>query len=301
MEESTMTKQLRNTIASAAVLALAGTASADVQIYATNSLAPTADGSDTLIVFDASNPSGYTTIGSLGVSNIGFGGLDFDAAGNMFGYASFIKNTGGAAAGLYSINPDTGAATPIGSSIQSLQDIAYNPVNNTLYGINTRFQSESKLYSIDMTTGSVTELGLISGLPASHHLGGFGVDSQGNFFVQDFVSDSIYVGDGLSFSHLYDMGIDTNYSQGLTIDWSNGDTGYHGAVGQGVFPDYFSTINTFATDGSGYNAMGPNFGPNNGDGIPPVQPGDLAIRPIPAPAGSLALLGASCVLSRRRR
>jgi len=296
-----MTQHIRNSIAAAALTALAGAASADVQIYATNNLAPTADGSDTLIVFDASNPSGYTTIGTLGVSNIGFGGLDFDAEGNMFGYASFIKNTGGAAAGLYSINPDTGAATPIGSSVQSLQDIAYNPTNNTLYGINSRFQAESKLYSIDMDTGAVAEVGTMSGLPATHHLGGFGIDSQGNFFVQDFVTDSILVGDGLNFSHLYDMGIDTNYSQGLTIDWSNGDTGYHGAVGQGVFPDYFSTINTFATDGSGYNAMGPNFGPNDMDGLPPVEPGDLAIRPIPAPASSLALLGASCVLTRRRR
>ncbi len=296
-----MTLRIKQAIAAAAVAGLAGAASADVQIYATNNLAPTLDGSDTLIVFDASNPSGYTTIGSLGVSNIGFGGLDFDAEGNMFGYASFIKNTGGAAAGLYSINPDTGAATPIGSSVQSLQDIAYNPTNNTLYGINSRFQSESKLYSIDMDTGEVTEIGTMSGLPATHHLGGFGIDSQGNFFVQDFVTDSILVGDGLNFSHLYDMGIDTNYSQGLTIDWSNDDTGYHGAVGQGVYPDYFSTINTFATDGSGYNAMGPNFGPNDIDGLPPVEPGDLAIRPIPAPASSLALIGGSLLVMRRRR
>lgn len=296
-----MSQHLKNLIAAASLAAVAGAAGADVQIYATNNLAPTGDGSDTLIVFDASNPSGYTTIGSLGVANIGFGGLDFDADGNMFGYASFIKNTGGAAAGLYSINPDTGAATPIGSSVQSLQDIAYNPTNNTLYGINTRFQAESKLYSIDMGTGAVTELGVMTGLPASHHLGGFGIDSQGNFFIQDFVTDSIFVGDGLSFSHLYDMGIDTNYSQGMTIDWSNGDTGYHGAVGQGVFPNYFSTINTFATDGSGYNAFGPNFGPNDMDGLPPVEPGDLAIRPVPAPAGGLVFLGASCALASRRR
>ena len=296
-----MTRSTLNIIAASLALALAGAASADVQIFATNNLANTGAGSDTLIVFDASNPAGYTTIGSTGIANIGFGGLDFDAQGNLYGYASFIKNTGGAASGLYSINPDTGAATPIGSNTQSLQDIAYNPTNNTMYGINTRFQSQSTLYSIDLNTGAATSLGLISGLPASHHLGGFGIDSQGNFFVQDFVTDSIYVGDGLNFTHMYDLGIDTNYSQGMTIDWSNGDTGYHGAVGQGVFPNYFSTINTFATDGSGYNAFGPAFGPNDINGLPPVEPGDLAIRPIPSPASSLALVGATCLLGSRRR
>lgn len=296
-----MSQQTRNLIAAASLAALTGVARADVQIYATNNLAGTPDGSDTLIVFDAANPAGYTTIGSTGVSNIGFGGLDFDAAGNLYGYASFIKNTGGAASGLYSINTDTGAATPIGSNVQSLQDIAYNPVTNTMYGINTRFQAESTLYSINLTTGAATSLGVISGLPASHHLGGLAIDSQGNFFVQDFVSDAIYVGDGLSFTHMYDMGIDTNYSQGMTIDWSRDDTGYHGAVGQGVFPDYFSTINTFATDGSGYNAFGPAFGPNDPQGMPPVEPGDLAIRPIPAPGGAALLAACSCLIARRRR
>lgn len=289
------------TLAAAILASLAGSAHADVQIFATNNLATTADGSDTLIVFDASNPAGYTTLGSTGIANIGFGGLDFDAEGNLYGYASFIKNTGGAASGLYSINTDTGAATPIGSNVQSLQDIAYNPVNNTMYGINTRFQAQSTLYSINLTTGAATNLGAISGLPASHHLGGLAIDSQGNFFIQDFVSDAIYVGDGLSFSHLYDMGIDTNFSQGMTIDWSNGDTGYHGAVGQGVFPDYFSTINTFGTDGSGYNAFGPVFGPNDINGLPPVEPGDLAIRPIPAPAGAALFASASVLIARRRR
>ncbi len=296
-----MSQTIQKLIAAALTASIAGAAGADVQIYATNNLANTPDASDTLIVFDSSNPAGYTTIGSLGVSNIGFGGLDFDAAGNLYGYASFFKSTGGASSGLYSINPDTGAATPIGSNVQTIQDIAFNPTDNALYGINTRFQSQSTLFRIDTTTGGVTNLGLMSGLPAAHHLGGFGIDSQGNFFVQDFVTDAIYIGDGTNFTHLYDMGIDTSYSQGLTIDWSNDDTGYHGAVGQGVFPDYFSTINTFATDGSGYNAFGPSFGPNNMDGIPPVEPGDLAIRPIPAPAGSLALLAASGALGARRR
>jgi len=67
----------------------------------------------------------------------------------------------------------------------------------------------------------------------------------------------------------------------MTIDWSRDDIGYHAAVGQGIFPNYFSQINTFSTDGNTYT-LGGSFGPNDQDGIPPVQPGDLALPPAAA-------------------
>lgn len=283
-----------------AAMALAAGAANAGQIYATNTLANNADNADDLIVFDSSNPAGYSVIGSLGVSGISFGGLDFDSSGNLFGYASLYRNTGGAASGLYSIDTNTGAATLIGDSGQTMQDLAYNPVDNKMYGINTRFGQQSTLFTVDMQTGDVTDLGLMQGLPEQHHLGGLSITSTGQFIVHDVVTDSFYSGSTMTFSHLLDLTQDTGYSQGMTIDWSRGDIGYHGAVGQADFPNYFSTLNTFNPDGSSYS-IGDAFGPNDIDGVPPVQVGDLAIRPVPAPAGFFLLLGGAAASTRRRR
>lgn len=283
----------------AGVLAVSAAADATV-IYATNGLARPLDGPDTLIMFDSSNPSAYTTIGSMGVPNIGFGGLDFDRDGNLWAYASFYKSTGGAASGLYRVNPQTGEATVQGTlSSQSLQDLAYNPVDGQMYGINSQ-NNVSRLYRVDLTSGAVTPVGAFTGLPASNHVMSFAIDSQGVHYVHDLTADKIYKGVGLELAELYTLPQDTNFSQGMTIDWSRDDRGYHAAVGYGVYPHYFSQLNTFATDGSGY-VLGPEFGLELPDGLPPVEAGDLAIRPIPAPGAAVAILAAAPLLGARRR
>lgn len=281
-----------------ALLTLTATAGAAI-IYAPNNLARPTTGPDVLIRFDSSNPAGYAVVGSMGVPNIGFGGMDFDADGNLWAYASFYKNTGGAAAGLYRVDINTGQATLQGTaSLQSLQDIAYNPVDNRMYGINTQ-GVVSRLYTINMTTGATSLVGAFTGLPADQHTMSFAIDSAGYYYVHCLTSDKIYKGNTLALSELYTLPADTNFSQGMTIDWSRDDMGYHAAVGYGEYPHYFSRLNTFTTDGSGY-FEGPDFGPELPDGMPPVECGDLAIMPIPEP-GSLLLLALAAVLLRRTR
>ncbi|HZW11434.1 MAG TPA: hypothetical protein VFF69_16135 [Phycisphaerales bacterium] len=282
----------------AAVAAIAGAAQADL-IYAPNGLARPLDGSDELIRFDPSNPAGYEVVGSMHVPGIGFGGLDFDAGGNLWAYASFFKNTGGAAAGLYSVDPTTGLATPLGRSSQSLQDLAFNPVDGKMYGVNTQ-NRVTKLYTVDLSTGGVSLVGTFGGLPADQHAMSFAIDSDGRFYVHDLSQDKIFAGDGLDLAELYDLPQDTNFSQGMTIDWSRDDRGYHAAVGYGQHPHYFSQLNEFAPDGSGY-VLGSPFGDELPDGLPPVEPGDLAIMPVPAPATVLSLAAAPLLLGRRRR
>lgn len=290
------------TCLSAALLLLTTTAGA-VTIYAPNGVPRPYpfNGPDELVMFDSANPAGFTIVGSMAVPNIGFGGMDFDADGNLWAYASFYKSTGGAASGLYHVNTTTGAATLQGTaSIQSLDDLAFNPVNNTMYGIRSQTNA-TRLYTVNLVTGATALVGTFTGLPANlNRVVGFAIDAQGNYYLHDVEADKIYKGAGLAVTELYAIPQDTGYSQGMGIDWSRNNLGYHGAVGQGVFPDYFSQINTFAPDGSAYT-LGPDFGPVEpigGYGYPLVQPGDIAVMPVPEPASALLLvLGA---LLRRR-
>jgi hypothetical protein len=297
---------MRNTLSLAACLLWIAAAQAGAAtIYAVNNniFDDPSTASDHLIRFDSSAPASYVTIGALGVPGIGFGGLDFDRSGNLWGYASFYDDNGGASSGLYKINVNTGQATLQGTaSLRTLDDLAFNPTDNQMYGIRTQ-GNVSSLYTVNLDTGVVTPVGTFSGLPATHNLNGFGIDSAGNYYVQEATTDGIYKsGPDRAMTRLYDIGQDTNYSQGLTIDWSRDDTGYHAATGQGVFPNYFTTLNTFYTDGSGYT-IGSDFGPNIPVGqfnFPPVEAGDLAIMPaVPEPA-SLIVLAFVPFLRRRR-
>lgn len=254
---------------------------ASVTIYATNHMGHHPNlGSDTLIKFNADDPANFTTIGSLGVENTGFGGLEFDSEGNLWAYATF-NSFGGAASGLYQIDLKTGAATLQGTdSGQSLTDLAFNPIDQSMYGVATQGFGTSRLYQVNLETGSVTVVGVFSGLESFHNLVGAAFDSRGELYVFDNVNSTIFhSNDDFELTALYTIPDEVfNGSQGIAIDWSRDDLGYHGAIGQGEFPNYFSQLNTFALDGSSY-VWGESFGPNFSDGLVPVQAGDLAILP----------------------
>lgn len=148
-----------------------------------------------------------------------------------------------------------------------------------MYGVYSQGFATTRLYTVNLTTGAVTVAGTISGLPASHNVVGLAIDSAGVVFLYDNYNKTLYRADAsLHATALYSSDLVMVGSQGIGIDWSRGNTGFHNAVGQGEFPNYFSQLNTFATDGSGYQ-WGPDFGPNYADGLPPVQAGDLAVVP----------------------
>jgi hypothetical protein len=268
--------------------ALAGS-TADVVIYAINHQGNFPDFGDTLIRFSADDTEGYETIGATGLPSIGMGGLEFDGDGNLWGYATF-NNFGGAASGLYSMNMMTGQATAQGTlSSQTLNDLAWNPVNQTMYGVYSQGFATGRLYTINLQTGAVSVVGPFNGLDAQNNLIGIGIDSLGTIYLYDNMNNKIYVSDeNLNLTLLYDSSVTQCEgcelavgSQGIGVDWSRDDLGYHGAAGQGMFPNYYGNLNTFALDGSGY-VWGPDFGPNLGTGpqFPPqVQAGDVAIVP----------------------
>lgn len=330
MRLSTMFPAIAAASASLAIVsaALAG------PVYAPNNFDPLNPGSTAasrLIMFDSTNPAGFTVVGSMGVDNVGFGGMAFDNQARLWAYASYYKSNGGAVSGLYQVNTTTGQATPVGAPPRRfLDDMAFNPSDGKMYGVKTQ-NNDTYLWSIDLGNGELTEVGVFSGLPERHNVTGLAFDSAGsiyllenrNFYVEDpnnpsgppqaLDTSGVYKGSGLSVGLLYDLQPYEIWglvgAQGIDIDWSRDNTGYHNAVGQGVFPDYFSTLNTFFGDGSAY-VVGDPFGDNidnGGFGYPPVQLGDLALMPdpsaiIPEPAtAGLVGLGSSLSLLLRRR
>src|SRR5690606_3739546 len=194
----------------------------------------------------------------------------------------------------------TGLATPVGDAPRRfLDDIAFNPANGKMYGLKTQ-NNATYLWTINLNDGELTYAGEVSGLQDRHNVNGLAFSSEGDLFLLDNRNNSLYGGSGLSVSLLYQLPVDEGVgqlvgSQGITIDWSRGDLGYHGAVGQGVWPDYFSNLNTFALDGSLYS-WGDSFGPNI-NGLPPVQPGDLAIMPSPDAINPEPAAGALLVMA----
>jgi hypothetical protein len=278
---------LRAAVAAAGVMLLASNAGA-VQIYAMNNQGNAGPGSneDTLTVFDHTNPGGFITIGPTGLPDGGFGGLDFDGAGNLWGYVSF-----GLTPGLYSVNVNTGQATLQGNlSGQALQDLAYNPVDGTMYGVDGR-----DLYTVNLVTGAVTYTGTFFDVPSGALDVGLGCDSSGNFYIHDIVTDAIYKGTLASQSLLYATDMDTNYSQGLTVNWAGDNRGYHAALGPWPGGNYYSRLYSFDPNG-GDLALEGLFNP---DGTFPIfEGGDIAIIPGP---GGLALLVLAGLGARRRR
>src|SRR5262245_32975002 len=189
---------MRRFVVSLSVSLLLVASAQAVEIFAVNNLGGSPAGSDgTLIRFDSADPAGWTTIGSLNQGTFGMGGLDFDGAGNLYCYASYVAASGAAASGLYSVNTTTGAATLIGNSGQSLQDLAWNPTDNSMYGVNST-ANVATLYRVNLTNGATQAVGPFTGLPATNLEVGLACDSTGHFFVHDLASDRIFTGTGLA-------------------------------------------------------------------------------------------------------
>lgn len=284
---------MRNTVLGIAALALfAGAAAAQTNrnLVAINNLEGPANNNNGLIAFNPTTLPTWNTIGLTGLT--GAGAMDYTGFNPQSGapttlYAMDTFGTGG----LYSINDATGAATLIAPGVQAVDDFAYNPTDGHMYGI-----QGSNLYQFNLNTGATTLMGTynIGGLET-----GLGFASDGRAFIQDLITDTIYVAAAGSFvaTPLYTLPFDSNFSQGLFVDWSAGDRGYYGALNNTAFD---GELWEFDVNGGGLVFIS-NFGPfDPADGLPPVETGDLTAFPIPAPS-TLALFGLGIVASRRRR
>lgn len=293
---------MRSIVKNLGMFALAGAFTAPglaAQIWATDNLGETNGGTvgDRIIRFDSANPGAVTVVGSTGIAGTLMGGLDFDNTGTLYAWGQI------GAPGLYRIDTNTGAATLIGNNLPNrltINDLAWDPANNRMLGIGatTGRRSRTVLASIDLATGNASLVSTISGsyLPV-----GLAVSSTGAIYMHDILSDQIFTISGSTATPLpQPIGYDSNFSQGMTIDWAHGDTAYHGAFNNTTFATELYTAD-LATGAELF--VGDIGGFNSGTGLPEYETGDLAIQSIgltPEPT-SLALLTLAGLLGLRRR
>jgi hypothetical protein len=286
--------------AAGAVLGLAGAANAQ-QFIATNNLANTNFGTfgDQLITFDFANPAGWVPIGVImdaaGAPVGGVGGLDYNGDGSvLYGVVSYddgVPETPFAPGDIFTIDPNTGTATMIGQG-PGLSDLAWDPVTQDLYGVDAAGQ----LWA-DVDSGSPVLVGAFS-VPTLEV--GLGFDSNGNAYVHDLITDIIYTsnaGSLLTLNPLHTLPYDSNFSQGLHVNWRAGNEGYHAALNNS---NLMSENYTFSTQGQPLSYVFQGAFPiDGGSGLPEVEVGDLTTL-VPAP-GAIALLGLAGLAGRRRR
>ena len=103
------------------------------------------------------------TFGSFNSGNLAFG-----PDGNL--YFDAWNTVTSKVATLYQVDTNTGAATPVGSGLGSMNPLALVSVGATLYGIDTFTPTNPEIYTINTATGVATGIGTVSGLPTGYTL-----------------------------------------------------------------------------------------------------------------------------------
>ncbi len=123
-----------------------------------------------------------TILGSTGVNFPNTAGLAYDPVDNVL-YAT----SNGAAANLYTIDPLTGRATPIGPLGFNIPGLAFDPNTETLYGVSGQTDS---LYTISASTG---ESVLVGPLGINTSFCGLAYDAASDeLFLSDSSSDTLF-------------------------------------------------------------------------------------------------------------
>ena len=303
-----MVRNLKSLAAACAVGLVASQASA-VIIWAPDNLGnnnvPGSVG-DRIIRFDSANPLGTVQlVGFTGAAgaNKGLSGMDFHPNGTLYAVSGF--GTGFTAAGgseLMTINQTTGAATVVGNlglgTANAVADMSYNPVTGQMQVV-TNNAGTAELRTVNLSNGASTLIGAITGLPTGHLEIGLATNAAGVNFIHNIADDRMYQLTGTVATPMATtIGIDTNFSQGMTMDWSRDGSWYLGSISS--VPAFASQVRLMNNATGGTTSILATW-PNNGGGaLPQYETGDLAIAPVPEPA-TIGLLAAVGLLGLRRR
>lgn len=292
--------QQRLSVQLAVITLVSGMASALARAVTVWGVDSNTSGGDRVVKFDSSNPAGtIVSIGNTGVSGLFMSGLDFDAAGTLYAISASLGATGS----LYTINQTNGQATLVGSLAipagRDMNDLTYNLAAGQFYGV--AFDGQNNyLYTIDPSTGAAGLVGTINS-PGSIFLG-ICADSSGQMYLED-VNGRMRVLNGLNATPMPEpIGVPTIFSQGMTMDWSNGDAWYLAATWQSPPGSFFARgdfrLMNNATGGT-TQILGtwPQL-PNNS--YPVYAIGDVAIKPIPESVCGV-VVGLAILLRRARR
>jgi hypothetical protein len=116
------------------------------------------------VLYDVNVATGAATNPrSVGTGANSLVGITFAPSGTLYGLTTFV---GSPPNSLITINPATGASSSIGATGLSISegDLAFDPTNGALYGIQHLSNSNRQLYTINAATGAGTVVGTLGGL-----------------------------------------------------------------------------------------------------------------------------------------
>ena len=94
------------------------------------------------------------------------------------------------------------------------------------------------------------------------------------------------------------IGVDTNFSQGMAINWSGGNQWFLGAIGSS--PSFFSQIRQ-VDNTTGASTLVASWPIHAANGLPEYELGDLAMPSVPEPTGAMLFAAGGLAMAIKRR
>jgi len=258
---------------------------------------------DRVIKFDSANPLGtVTTVGATNVVGRNMSGLDFAGNGVLYAASGFGSAFPGSE--LFTISTVDGSATLVGSlglpAGTAVTDLSWNPATGKMQALTSAGGGGAQsIYEVPLGGGPAVLVGQITGLPAGALLIGMSTDSAGVNYVHNLADDRMYKLTGLAAAAMSaGIGIDTNFSQGMVMDWRANNEWYLGSISAN--PAFASQVRLMDNNTGGTSLILATW-PNNGtNGLPQYETADLAIVPEPGSLCLLSLAVLGLAASRRR-
>jgi hypothetical protein len=233
-----------------------------------------------IATFDSDNPGVINYIGPTG--KLPLDGMDFTTDGTLYGVCDrevlLVNQTNGSVQSL-------GFSQLVNDEIY--MDISWDPVTSTMYGIGG--MNPSHLYQINLSNAAATLVGTINiSYPSSS--AGLATTAAGVRYIDDTEHNGLWRLAGLDGTFLGPEGFDSTFFGGMTIDWSNDGVAYHATWNAGSMYTELWTVDLVTGVGTYQGVIG--------SGVLLLS---AAIKPVPEPAGLMALALLMACARRRSR